>query len=69
MTLRQIRIFEGVTGSTLMLNGYAIITGAKPIPLPLRVAYRIHNRIATWHNSKFNSSHGEALKGFVCKIE
>lgn len=57
MTSRQVSVFEGATGGTLALNRYEIVTGAKPIPLPLRVAYRMHNKIATWHNSKFNTSH------------
>jgi len=53
MTHRQIRIFESEGSRTLVRNGYPVITRAKPLPLLLHVAYRMHNRIVTLYNHRF----------------
>lgn len=45
MSLRQIATFEGAVGSTLTTFGYPLITDAKPIPLPVKAFWRLHNII------------------------
>lgn len=47
MTPRQIQIFEAAAGTTLREHGYALATEGQPLPLALRGAYRLHNRLAT----------------------
>ena len=42
----QIRVFESAAGDTLSRFGYPLLTGAKPLPLVLRAAYRVHNKVA-----------------------
>lgn len=54
MTRRQVSIFESAVGDTLKCNGYPLLTSASPLHILLRVAYRIHNRIMTKYNRKFN---------------
>lgn len=54
MTHWQVSVFERTAGDTLMCNGYPInTTSIKHLPLPLRAAYRAHNRIAIWANHTF----------------
>ena len=57
MTPWQIRIFEGEASNTLISNGYPLSTNGKPLPLFLRAAYRLHNRIATFYNRIFHNVH------------
>ena len=52
MTSWQKRVFESVAREPLVRNGYETETGREQLSLPLRAAYRIHNRIATWFNRK-----------------
>lgn len=47
MTPRQIQVFEAAAGTTLREHGYALATEGQPLPLALRGAYRLHNRLAT----------------------
>ena len=42
----QIRVFESAAGDTLSRFGYPLLTGARPLPLVLRAAYRAHNKVA-----------------------
>jgi hypothetical protein len=44
MSNRQIRVFESAAGDTLSRFGYPLLTGARPLPLALRAAYRAHNK-------------------------
>ncbi len=46
MSPRQLRAFEGVAGETLARNQYPLATAARPVPLPMRGAYRAHDRLA-----------------------
>ena len=47
MTKRQIGIFESAAGATLKAFGYQVITDCRRLPLPVRVAYRAHNKFRT----------------------
>lgn len=47
MTQEQIRVFESAAGNTLQYCGYKVITDCKPLPLALRIGYRLHNKIVT----------------------
>lgn len=53
LTARQIRVFESVAGDTLVRNGYDLVTHARRLPLPVRAAYEIHNRVLKGFNRKF----------------
>lgn len=53
MTPIQIRMFESAAGETLRRNGYPLATEAKPFPLPVRAAFRIHNDLMKRCNRKF----------------
>jgi hypothetical protein len=44
MTKRQIEIFESAAGATLKAFGYQVITDCRRLPLPVRAAYRLHNK-------------------------
>lgn len=50
----QIKIFEAAAGQTLRDFGYALATDARSIHLPLRAAYRLHNRVmsAYWRRMR-----------------
>jgi len=48
MSLRQIRVFESAAGDTLEACGYPVTTSTRRMPLPLRGAYRLHNRAVSW---------------------
>ena len=42
----QLFVFDSVAGDTLRACGYAPATGAtKPLPLPLRAAFRLHDHV------------------------
>jgi hypothetical protein len=56
MTRAQIRVFESAAGDTLAQNGYELLTSARRFPLPVRAAYRTHNRFMIWYNRKFGKS-------------
>ena len=47
MSKWQIRVFESAAGETLQQFGYPLLTSNKPLPLMLRAAYRVHNKIHT----------------------
>lgn len=53
----QRRLFEGAVGNLLYVNGYELSTSAKPMPLLVRSAFRLHNawlsRIRTWRRLPF----------------
>lgn len=49
MSPRQIRVFESAAGDTLEACGYPVTTSTRRLPLPLRGAYRLHNRAASWY--------------------
>lgn len=50
----QRRIFEGAAGCLLYVNGYELSTGAKPLPISIRLGFRLHNawlrKLHTWRN-------------------
>jgi len=46
MSKWQIRVFESAAGDTLSRFGYPLLTGARPLPLALRAAYRALNKAA-----------------------
>lgn len=54
MTLAQIQAFESVAGNTLLQSGYELASSGKPPSLPVKAAYRLHNRLlaAYWHRVK-----------------
>lgn len=54
MTAWQIRTFESAAGDTLCRFGYELATSDRPLLLPLRAAYRLHNRVMTayWQRRK-----------------
>ena len=56
MTPAQIRAFESVAGNTLRQLGYELASTAPPPSLPIKAAYRLHNRLlaAYWHRTKPN---------------
>lgn len=56
MTPRQIRAFESVAGKTLSQFGYELMTDGKSPSLPIKAAYRLHNRLmnAYWRSDKTN---------------
>lgn len=43
----QVRVFESAAGDTLSRCNYDVQTSAKPLPLPLRAMYRLHNNVVT----------------------
>jgi len=43
MTAKQIALFEGAVGKTLKECGYPLTSQAKPIPLPVKAWWRLHN--------------------------
>jgi len=43
---RQLRIFEAAVGATLVRNAYPLATDAAGLSLPVRAAYRLHNKAA-----------------------
>ncbi|MBE0470372.1 MAG: sulfotransferase [Methyloprofundus sp.] len=45
MTGKQIALFEGAVGDTLQKCGYPLTTSAKPISLPIKAWWRVHNYI------------------------
>lgn len=53
MSFRQIATFEGAVGDTLMALGYPLITDAKPISLPVKALWRLHNMIITFLRNAF----------------
>lgn len=53
MTRGQIRVFESAAGDTLRENGYELATSARKFPLPVRAAFRMHNRLINWYTKKF----------------
>jgi hypothetical protein len=56
MSARQIRIFESVAGDTLRKFNYELMTHARPLSLPMRMFYRLHNALAIyWHQWKGNT--------------
>lgn len=51
MSRWQVRVFESEAGDTLARNGYPVRTSSRRLPLPVRAAYRLHDRAARWwHN-------------------
>lgn len=54
MTPGQIQAFESVAGNTLRQFGYELVTAGNPPSLPVKAAYRLHNRLLTayWHRAK-----------------
>jgi hypothetical protein len=53
MSPRQIATFEGAVGHTLTTLGYPLMTDAKPIPLPIKAFWRLHNIIITFLRNNF----------------
>ncbi|NOR70193.1 MAG: sulfotransferase [Methylomarinum sp.] len=53
MTHRQIALFEGAVGNTLKQCGYPLITTAKPILLPIKAWWRLHNIILKKYRNFF----------------
>ncbi len=57
----QLWLFEGAAGTLLYVNGYPLVTRARPTPLPLRILARVHNvwaknflpLLRTWQNLRF----------------
>jgi hypothetical protein len=50
MTWRQLKIFEGAVGKTLVRNGYPLATKAPRVPLLARALFRLHNQLLLdWH--------------------
>lgn len=47
MSPRQIAIFEGAVKDTLTELGYPLLTEAKPIPLPVKAFWHLHNLTLT----------------------
>lgn len=45
MTQRQIEVFESAAGSTLKAFGYRTVTDCHSLPLAIRAAFRLHNKI------------------------
>jgi hypothetical protein len=43
MSRYQVYVFESAAHATLQQAGYALSTTARPLPLPVRAAYRLHN--------------------------
>jgi len=60
MTKWQVRVFESAAGETLARHGYPLVTSARPLLLPLRATYRMHNLVVDWYYRKFgqSSAHG-----------
>jgi len=50
MSAWDIRICESVAGSTLEKNGYPVLTPCNPLPIPVRAAYKIHERLSNWYS-------------------
>lgn len=57
MSTWQIRIFESVASDTLRRFGYELITSGHPLSLPMRAAYRLHNRVISmyWQRVRRNT--------------
>ncbi len=53
MTLVQISIFERAVGGTLKSAGYPITGDAKPLPLPTRAFWHLHNRLTRFYYRLF----------------
>ena len=53
MTIWQIRVFESVAGDTLKRNNYSVSTKCKPIFLPIRIFYRLHEKYIRWYDRNF----------------
>lgn len=53
MSPRQIATFEGAVGNTLTSVGYPLITDAKPISLPIKAFWHLHNKILTMFRNMF----------------
>ncbi len=54
MSRRQLALFEGAAGDTLLRNGYPLLTPARRPPLPVRAGLRVHNRVLRWINIRLN---------------
>jgi hypothetical protein len=52
MTPRQIRLFEGAAGDTLMQCGYPIVTSAAPLPVAIRAVNRAVIQATNWYFCK-----------------
>jgi hypothetical protein len=58
MSDRDRRVFEAAAGDTLSAWGYPFSTDARPLPLLLRAAYRLHNRVRTaLYEARLNNKH------------
>lgn len=54
MTARQIAVFERAVPELLREYGYPVDSSDTRLPLPLRAAYQIHNRVRKWLNRTFH---------------
>lgn len=53
MTPRQIALFEGAVGPTLKACNYPLLTEAKPVALPVKAMWRLHNYIYNQYRKYF----------------
>ena len=54
MTPRQVAVFERAVAELLREYRYPVTDAARPLPLPLRAAYQLDNRVRKWLNRTFH---------------
>lgn len=54
MSTSQVRVFEAAAGETLASCGYPLVTSSRPLPLPVRAMYRLHNMAVSRYRMTFH---------------